>query len=242
MIGRASCRERVYLLDLQASLSVLPGADEVLIETITLRDGFHAFVFPFGGRLAHEGLGAVLSLRLSRHAPSSITAVGNDYGIELLTDDPIELDEAGWRGVLSPDNLLEDLLESVNESQLARRQFREVARIAGLTSSGYPGERVSARQTQASSDMFFDVFSEFDPGNLLLAQARREVLEKQFERSRLGRSLERLRRGPLVVREVDRPTPLSLPLVIERVGAMLSSESLLERIEKMKAGWERVKA
>jgi ATP-dependent Lhr-like helicase len=95
---------------------------------------------------------------------------------------------------------------------------------------------------QASSGLLYDVLSELDPGNLLVEQARREVLERQFERSRLARAMERLAalasRGAMTVREVERPTPLGFPLVIERVGARLSSESILDRVEKMRAQWQ----
>jgi ATP-dependent Lhr-like helicase len=228
------------LLELQASLSRVPASDELLIETINLRDGFHAFVYPFGGRLAHEGLGAVLSLRLSRRSPASITAVGNDYGIELVTDDPIELSESDWRTILSPDNLVEDLFASVNESELARRQFREVARIAGLTSSGYPGERVSSRQTQASSDMFFDVFNEFDPGNLLLDQARREVMEGQLEVQRLRDVLDACAQRRLVLVEPRSVTPLGFGLFAESMRATtVSSETWEDRVRRMSVRLEQ---
>lgn len=228
------------LLELQSSLSKLPGIDELLIESITLRDGHHVFLFPFGGRLAHEGLGAVLSLRLSRLSPASVTAVGNDYGIELLTDKPIELEEPGWRALLSPEGLVDDLLESVNASQLARRQFREVARIAGLTSAGYPGERVSSKQTQASSDMFYDVFTEFDPGNLLLAQAQREVVEGQLEVKRLAAVLEACAHRELVLVRPETVTPLAFGLYAENMRATtVSSETWEQRVRRMSVEFEQ---
>ncbi|MBZ0171463.1 MAG: hypothetical protein K8E66_03710, partial [Phycisphaerales bacterium] len=222
------------LFELQANLSRIPRADEVLVETISLKDGFHMFCFPFGGRLAHEGLGAVLSLRLSRRTPASITAVVNDYGIELVTDDPITLNETGWRELLNPDCIVDDLLASVNESEMARRQFREVARIAGLTHQGYPGKSVSSRLQQASSDMFFDVFAQFDPGNLLLAQARREVVEGQLEASRLRDVLAACSSRRLVLVEPESVTPLAFPLFAESMRATtVSSETWEDRVRKM---------
>ncbi|USN99664.1 MAG: ligase-associated DNA damage response DEXH box helicase [Phycisphaeraceae bacterium] len=222
------------LLELQARLSRLPRHDEVLVESIETQDGFHLFCFPFGGRLAHEGLGAVLSLRLSRRTPASITAVVNDYGIELVTDEPIRLDEAAWRDLLSPEGIVDDMLASVNESQMARRQFREVARIAGLTHQGYPGRAVSSRLLQASSDMFFDVFDQFDPGNLLLAQARHEVIEGQLEATRLRDVLDACGSRRLVLVEPETVTPLAFPLFAESLRATtVSSESWEDRVRKM---------
>ena len=60
--------------------------------------------------------------------------------------------------------------------------------MAGLVQSG---DRTD-RQTQASAGLIFDVLAEHDAGNMLLAQARREVLERQFEFRRLTASLERI--------------------------------------------------
>ncbi|MFG0326964.1 MAG: ligase-associated DNA damage response DEXH box helicase [Phycisphaerales bacterium JB037] len=228
------------LLDLQGRVSKLPQADEVLIESISLRDGFHLFVFPFGGRLAHEGLGAVLSLRLSRRAPATFTAVVNDYGIEIVTDEPIALEETAWRQLLSPEGIVEDLLASVNESELARRQFREIARIAGLTSQGFPGQARPARQLQASSDMFFDVFKDFDPANLLLEQAQREVVEGQLEVRRLREVLESCARQRLVLVEPETVSPLAFPIYAESLRATtVSSEAWEQRVRKMVVGLER---
>lgn len=228
------------LLELQAEMSRLPGRDEVLIESVTLEDGFHVFVFPFGGRLAHEGLGAVLALRLSRLSPVSVTSVVNDYGIELVTDRPMPPDERTWRALLSPEGLVDDLLASVNESEMARRQFREIARIAGLTHAGYPGRAVRSRLMQASSDMFYDVFAQFEPGNLLLDQARREVVEGQLEVRRLSGVLESCAGCRLVLVEPERVTPLAFPLYAESLRATtVSSESWEDRVRRMSAGLER---
>lgn len=227
------------LLDLQAELSVIPVPDELLIEHTRQRGRYHLFLFPFAGRLAHEGLGAVLSLRLSRLASRSITAVVNDYGIELSCDEPIQTAPEDWKGLLVREELLDDLLTAVNAAEFARRQFREIARIAGLTQQGYPGRQVRTRHLQASSDMFFDVFREFDPGNLLLHQAQREVLDQQLELSRLDAALERAAR--LAIRVVETPvlSPLAFPLYAESLRATtVTSESWEDRVRKLAARLE----
>lgn len=222
------------LLNLQRALSIVPAPDELLIESIATRDGHHLFVFPFAGRLAHEGLGAVLALRLTRRRAAAVQAVANDYGIELLSAEPFELDEEQWRTLLTPDHLLDDLLAVLNATELARRQFREIARVAGLTHQGYPGRAKPARQLQASSDMFFDVFTEFDPGNLLLTQAMREVLDAQLEVRRLRDALDAAASAKLVLRKPADLTPLSFPLWAESLRATnASSESWEQRVRRM---------
>jgi len=85
------------LIELQASLSRVPAADELLVETITLRDGFHAFVYPFGGRLAHEGLGAPAG------APSLVE--GHRHGLRVPPVRDVGLHERTHRADLLRDPL-----------------------------------------------------------------------------------------------------------------------------------------
>src|SRR5690606_28212400 len=106
--------------------------------------------------------------------------------------DPLTLTDQDWDELLSTDHLLEDVLVCVNTTELARRQFRDIARIAGLIFSGYPGSKKSMRQLQTSSGLLFEVFRDFDPDNLLLDQARREVLDQQLDMQRLRTTLEEL--------------------------------------------------
>jgi ATP-dependent Lhr-like helicase len=117
---------------------------------------------------------------------------------------------------------------------MARRQFREIARVAGLTFTGYPGQNKSVRQIQASSGLLFDVFMRYDRDNLLLDQAHREVLERQLERSRLGHTLERLSRSRILLRDLRRPSPLSFPLLVDRTRNRVSSEKLADRVRRMR--------
>ncbi len=226
------------LIETQARHSVVPSAGETLCELCETREGQHLFLFPFDGRLVHGGLAALLALRLSRLEPATFSIAANDYGFDLLTHKGYPFEKLLSPDLFSHDRLAEDAIESVNLSALAKAQFREIARVAGLIFQSIPGAKRSNRSLQARAGLIYEVFEQFDPGNLLLEQARREVLEKRFETSRLGRTLSRLEGGPIIVRDTARPTPLSLPLVIERVGARLSGESLAERIERMKEAWE----
>lgn len=226
------------IVEAQARLSRVPAADELLAEVCTTREGRHLFLYPFEGRLVHGGLAALFALRIGRATPATFTIAFNDYGLELLTPDPVfEFDAFLTPGLFSRERLLEDTIESVNLGELAKGQFREVARVAGLVFQSFPGGHKSGRQLHASSGLIYDVLRDFDPGHLLLKQAEREVMERQFEQTRLARTLARLERAKLVRTEPKRPTPLGFPLVLERIGGQLSTESLLERVERMKRQW-----
>lgn len=222
------------LLALQAAWSVVPGEDEFLIETTASRDGHHTFLYPLYGRLVHEGLGTLLAHRLTNETAQGITVTVNDYGIELLSPDPLNLSEDDWRALMRTEGLLDDLLAALNASQLARRAFRDIARVAGLISTGFPGDNVQNRHLQASSELFFDVFSEFDPENRLLVQAKREVLENQLEVTRLRGALDALAAMRLDLRATERLTPLAFPLWAERLREQhLTGQSWQEQVSKM---------
>ena len=222
------------LIELQKQVGGLPRPGVLVVERVRSRMGWHSFVYPFAGRLAHEGLGPVLAYRISRHEPMTLTTTQNDYGVEILGDRPIPCDEGFWREVLSADRIIEDLLHAMNEGEMARRAFRDVARVAGLTPPGFPGTNRAGKQLQASSDMFFDVLSEFDPENLLLDQARREVLEGQLEVRRLTETLDAI--GPMSLELIETATisPMAFPLYAERIRAThISSEEWEDRVRAM---------
>jgi ATP-dependent helicase Lhr and Lhr-like helicase len=220
------------LLDLQAHWSRIPAAGEMLVEHINVGGIHNLFLFPFQGRLAHEGMGALLAYRLSRRAPLTITSVVNDYGIGLRSESPYP--HLDWPALLSTDNLLEDLAACLNSSNLARRQFRDIARIAGLIVRGYPGTNKPMRHLQASTEMFFDVFQDFDPDNLLLDQAKREVLDNQFEIMRLKAAMETAAAHSIISIEPLYLTPLSFPIWAEHLRATtLSSEKWADMVRRM---------
>ncbi len=227
------------ILDLQAAVSAIPASDELLVERVKTREGFHLFFYPFEGRLVHEGLAALAAFRIGRLQPITFTISVNDYGFELLAPEPAPVETALAAGLFSSENLAEDIAHSLNASELARRHFREIARIAGLIISRFPGGQNSTRQLQASSGLIYEVFERYDPGNLLLHQAHREVLEKQLESSRLKRTLDRLSHSRVTLLDVRRPTPFAFPLLVDRLRDTISSETLADRVRKMQTSLER---
>jgi ATP-dependent Lhr-like helicase len=206
---------------------------------VKTREGHHLFIFPFEGRLVHEGLAALFAWRISRLGKITFTLSSNDYGVELLSPERAPLEEALDAGLLSPRDLLDHLPAALNATEMAKRQFREIARVSGLVFPGYPHSGKTARQLQASSGLFFDVFQRYDPRNMLLTQAHREVMERQLESSRLGRTLERLASSRVVITQPKRTPPLAFPLLVARARERVSSETLGERVRKMQLVLER---
>jgi len=130
---------------------------------------------------------------------------------------------------------LHEVLASLNASELAQRRFREIARVSGLIFQGYPGEKRSNKQLQASSSLFYEVFRKYDPANRLLLQAEQELLSQELEIGRLQASLARMNGQRLELQVLARPTPFSFPLMVERFREQLSSESVSDRIARMVA-------
>ncbi len=221
------------LLDLQAKLSGLPGPDLLLVESLKTRQGWHMFVYPFAGRAVHEGLAALMALRWGREAPNTFGWAVNDYGLVLTAQAEAWPDDELLQRLLSPQALIDDLLQSLNIAELARRQFREIARVAGLLPPSLPGRAArSMRQLQASSSLLFDVLRQHDPGHMLLAQAEREVMEAQLEVQKLQEVLHRCRARTIRLYRPRSLTPLAFPLWAESVRGQLSTEDWRTRVSR----------
>jgi ATP-dependent Lhr-like helicase len=221
------------LFELQQQLSHVPKQNELLIEQIETKDGFHLFVYPFEGRLVHEAMAAILAYRISRITPITFSFAMNDYGFELLSDQPIPVDDSNVYELFSPDNLLTDIQRSVNSTEMARRKFRDIAVIGGLIFQGMPGEKKKARHLQASASLLFNVFSEYEPGNVLLRQAYQEVLDQQMEEVRLRDMLHRIQQSTIVITFPQQLTPFCFPVKVDSMREDLSSERLEDRVKKM---------
>ncbi|VVO33486.1 ligase-associated DNA damage response DEXH box helicase [Pseudomonas fluorescens] len=227
------------LLAVQKRWSGLPTETSLLAEVLKSREGWHLFLYPFAGRQVHLGLASLLAWRVSQRLAVTFSIAVNDYGLELLSATCVDWSTHLDSQLLSPEYLLKDVLASLNAGELALRRFREIARIAGLVFAGYPGAPKSTRQVQASSGLFFEVFKQYDAGNLLLAQAGEEVLREELDIHRLEQTLERLNRLQLDLHPVKRPTPLGFPLLVERMRESMSSEKLADRIRRMVSDLEK---
>ncbi len=221
------------LFELQEYLSHIPRENELLIEQIETKDGYHLFVFPFEGRLVHEAMAAILAYRISKITPITFSFAMNDYGFELLSDQPIPLDDTNVYELFSSENLFNDIHKSMNSTEMARRKFRDIATIGGLIFQGFPGEQKKARHLQASASLLFNVFAEYDPNNLLLKQAYNEVMEQQMEEERLRNMLERIQKNKIIITFPKRLTPFCFPIKVDSMREDLSSEKLEDRVKKM---------
>jgi ATP-dependent Lhr-like helicase len=222
------------ILDLQQRWSRLPDDETLLVEHTRSREGEHLFLFPFAGRLVHEGLGALMAHRISRDTGEAIQSTQNDYGFSLNSRRGLFLDEKSIHEYLTAENLLDDLISCMNTAELARRQFREIARVSGLILQTPPGRpQRSHREIQSSATLLYEVLHRYDPENLLLEQSRREILEKQLEFTRLHHVIQQLQNRPVHFQETEHLTPMAFPLWADRLQAIHTGPDAVTRLESM---------
>jgi ATP-dependent helicase Lhr and Lhr-like helicase len=227
------------LFDRQETLSHVPKANELLVEQIETKDGFHLFVYPFEGRLVHEAMAAILAYRISRIRPITFSFAMNDYGFELLSDQPIPVDDGNVYDLFSTEGLFEDIQRSVNSTEMAKRKFRDIGVIGGLIFQGYPGEHKKARHLQSSASLIFKVFAEYEPDNLLLRQAYQEVFDQQMEEVRLRDMLQRIQSSDIIITWPEKLTPFCFPIKVDSMREDLSSEKLEDRVKRMQLQLEK---
>ncbi len=221
------------LLDVQSRWSALPTGKLLVAESLVSREGHHLFLYPFAGRPVHIGLGSLIAWRAARNKAATFSIAVNDYGLEILSADPVDWSGLQTGKLLETANLLGDVQASLNSSELALSRFREISRVSGLVFQGFPGAPKSTRQLQASASLFYEVFRKHEPDNLLLSQAQTEVLQQELEMERLHRCLLELASRRLHFCHPERPTPFAFPLMVERFREQLSTEKLSARIERL---------
>ena len=221
------------VFEAQKKESIIPDKHTFLVENFKTKEGYHHLFYTFEGRFINEALANLLAYRLSLLHPISCSLAYNDYGFELLSDQPIDIEEIETQELWSTRDLMIDLRASINLSELSRRSFRDIAVISGLVFNGYPGKPVKTKHLQSSSQLVYEVFKSYEPDNLLMLQAEREVFEHQLEFDRLKRVLENIKSKNTYIAVCEKPTPFSFPIITDRLRARLSNEDLEKRIQKM---------
>ena len=226
-----------HTFERQKKESIIPKKDEFLIETFKTREGYHAIFYPFEGRFVHEAFSSLLAYRISLLSPITFSLAFNDYGFELLSDQPINMQQVLDNDLFSSEYLMDDLEKSLNATEMARRKFRDIAVISGLVFTGFPNKMIKTKHLQSNSQLLFSVFRDYEPDNLLFQQAFRETFEHQLEEGRLRMAMERIEAQKKVWKDCQKPTPFAFPIITDRMREKLSSEKLEDRIKKMMAQW-----
>lgn len=229
------------LLINQEERSHIPREDEFLVELIKNREGYHLFMYPFEGRLVHEVMAALIAYRISKLAPISFSMAMNDYGFELFSDKEIPLNEENLHKILTRENLMTDVISSINSAEMARRKFRDIAVISGMVIQNYAGKQRSNKSLQSSAGLIFKVLEDYDPNHFLVRQAYTEVFNAQLQEQRLVEAFKRIEKSKIILKFANTFTPLSFPIKVDSLRQTLSSEGLDARIQKLIQQAKKVK-
>lgn len=241
---KASEKELKFLHPLlanQEERSHIPEENEFLVELIKNREGYHLFMYPFEGRLVHEVMAALIAYRISKLAPISFSMAMNDYGFELFSDKEIPLNEDNLGRILTRDNLMNDVISSINAAEMARRKFRDIAVISGMVVQNFPGQQRSNKSLQSSAGLIFKVLEDYDPNHFLVRQAYTEVFNAQLQEQRLVEAFKRIEKSKIILKFANTFTPLSFPIKVDSLRQTLSSEDLDSRIQKLIQQAKKVK-
>jgi len=217
----------------QQKESIVPKPHEFLIERFHTKEGCHTVFYPFEGYAIHEAMASLMAYRISLLSPISFTMSYNDYGFELLSDQAFDSTRFMDNDLFTIQYVLEDLEKSINLSEMARRRFRDIAVISGLVFQGFPNKPIKTKHLQSGSQLFYDVFKDYEPDNLLYNQSLEETFDHGMERGRLLEVFESIQKQTIVWKECTQPTPFSFPLITDRIRSKLSSERVEDRIKKM---------
>ena len=229
------------IFDQQKKESIIPKSNEFLIERFETREGFHTIFYPFEGYAIHEVMASLLAYRISLLKPISFSMSFNDYGFELLSDQTFSKEDFLDNNLLTKKYLKDDIERSINISEMSRRRFRDIAVISGLVFQGFPGKPIKSKHLQSGSQLFYNVFKDYEPDNLLYQQAIEETFEHGMESGRMIKVFENIENQSIVWRNCSQPTPFSFPIITDRIRTKLSSESVEDRIRKMSLQLEKGK-
>lgn len=221
------------LLANQEERSHIPEENEFLVELIKNREGYHLFMYPFEGRLVHEVMAALIAYRISKLAPISFSMAMNDYGFELFSDKQIPLNEDNLEQILTRENLMTDVISSINAAEMARRKFRDIAVISGMVIQNFPGQQRSNKSLQSSAGLIFQVLEDYDPDHFLVRQSYTEVFNMQLQEQRLVEAFKRIEKSKVILKFANSFTPLSFPIKVDSLRQTLSSEDLDSRIKRL---------
>ena len=223
------------LLDLQRRISNIPKENDLLVELYEGKDFKSLFVFTLEGKFVNEGIAFLLAYRLTKVNKNTFSITSNDFGFSLTTSNKYDFYkiEEQLKDLLSINQLEKDLQSAINFSELTKKRFKKIAQISGLVNNHSPSNLKSPNQLQISSNLLFDVFTKYESNHLLIKQAFQEVNRDDLESLRIKECLKRISNCRLIFNTIEKPTPFSFPLLVERLRNTLSNESIEERVNKL---------
>ncbi|MCB8838172.1 ligase-associated DNA damage response DEXH box helicase [Aurantimonas sp. VKM B-3413] len=205
-------------LRIQKRKSLIPGPNDLLVETFPNGRLNHLVLYPFEGRLAHQTLGMLLTRRLERARALPLGFVATDYAISIwgradmgvmIADGRLSLD-----ALFDEDMLGDDLDAWLADSWLLKRTFRQCAVISGLIEKRHPGKEKTGRQVTVSADLVYDVLRSHEPDHILLRATWADAATGLLDVKRVSDLLARIKHH-IVHKDLAEISPLAVPIMLE---------------------------
>ncbi len=205
-------------LSAQRWKSIVPQANQMLVETFPRAERHYLVCYPFEGRLAQQTLGMLLTRRLERWGAQPMGFCASEYALVVWTVKDVSLmissGKLSLAKLFDEDMLGDDLEAWLAESNLMKRTFRNAAVIAGLIERRWPGKEKTGRQVTVNSDLIYDVLRSHQPDHILLRAAWDDAADGLIDIHRLGALLKRIK-GEIVHRALEAVSPMAVPVLLE---------------------------
>jgi ATP-dependent Lhr-like helicase len=198
--------------EVQERKSIIPAADQLLVEMFPRGERHYLVCYPFEGRLAHQTLGMLLTRRLERTGLKPLGFVASEYALAVWAMEDMRGENLDQ--LFHEDMLGDDLDAWLDESALMKRTFRANALISGLIERRMPKHEKTGRQITFSTDLIFDVLRSHEPDHILLQAARQDAGDGLLDIRRLGEALKRFR-GKIVHAKLEQISPFAVPVMLE---------------------------
>jgi ATP-dependent Lhr-like helicase len=198
--------------EVQERKSIIPAADQLLVEMFPRGERHYLVCYPFEGRLAHQTLGMLLTRRLERTGLKPLGFVASEYALAVWAMEDMRGENLDQ--LFHEDMLGDDLDAWLDESALMKRTFRTNALISGLIERRMPKHEKTGRQITFSTDLIYDVLRSHEPDHILLQAARQDAGDGLLDIRRLGEALKRFR-GKIVHAKLEQISPFAVPVMLE---------------------------
>jgi ATP-dependent Lhr-like helicase len=198
--------------EVQERKSIIPAADQLLVETFPRGERHYLVCYPFEGRLAHQTLGMLLTRRLERTGLKPLGFVASEYALAVWAMEDMRCEHLDQ--LFHEDMLGDDLDAWLDESALMKRTFRTNALISGLIERRMPKHEKTGRQITFSTDLIYDVLRSHEPDHILLLAARQDAGDGLLDIRRLGEALKRFK-GKIVHAKLEQISPFAVPVMLE---------------------------
>jgi ATP-dependent Lhr-like helicase len=200
----------------QKSFSLIPTDKRLVVECFRDEKGYCYVFHTLIGRRANDAISRVFAYRIGKIKGCNVRITITDNGFMLRLPEKLSTDEI--KALFDLDNFREDLIKSLDKTELLRRRFRHVAVRSLMILRNYLGKEKSVYRQQISADNILKLLKKYFPDFPVLRETYREIVEDFMDIGSALDYLKKITNGSIDVEVVELPTPSPFSLNIYLVG------------------------